>query len=1051
MERRADSNGGPDADAAAAPRYSALGIANRLDKEDAVSPTEEQRSVIEAAPAPMLVVAGAGSGKTTTMSDRVVWLVANGVVRPENILGLTFTRKAASELSRKIRTRLSRLTESIPELQKLKGEPVVSTYNAYAGNLVAEHGMRLGLESSPRVVTDAARWQLAYDLVQNWTESLSSFDLTVSGVTEKFLQLAGEMSEHLASPEALRRWDDSFHEDVAERVGKRGNEVSRSMEALAERRRQLLGLVEAWSGVKREHGVIDFADQLAYANELVAAFPDVVAAERDRWHVVLLDEYQDTSVSQTTLLNRLFGGGHPVTAVGDPIQSIYSWRGASAGALSQFPARFPAADGSPAPTVHLTASWRNRAEVLAVANEVSRELREGKSHGRESVPRIPPLHAGVGGSGSVRASYHATAEDEAAWTAERLKAVWTPEATAAVLVRARKQIPALQEALEAARLPVKVIGSLGLLHYPEVLEATSLLRVVANPADGPSLLRLLTGPRWRVGARDVKALWDRAREIHREVQGYEPQAARFGGAEELDPLLADAVADPGGPERYSPAFLERLARFQYELEWLRKRLHQSLPDLVSDAIAVTGLEVETLLHRGTLEHLDEFTALAAEYDYRNETASLPGFVSYLDALNEKERGYAVESAETEKGAVQILTVHAAKGLEWDVVAVPGLSRDLFPGKPRSDNWPTDPARLPYPLRGDEGYLPALFIDDAGSASDLKKAVAAYKKGDKEAGQDEECRLAYVALTRARHTLFMSGYYFERGRKEARPPAPYLAQALAAGAVEDRWAEEPSENPFEGRSWSMSWPVRDPLGDRQDAVAEGALLVASVEDSPPGEGPGRQWAEEAEILLRERDEQESGLVRVDRPTRLSTSQLMGLWADERGFALARRRPLPQIQRRATARGTDFHAWVEEFYGQQGLFDPLDLPGASDADLIESDTELERFKETFERSEWASRKLAAQEVPFVVSVGGVPVRGRIDAVFERADGGWDVVDWKTGRPPSGDQASRAAVQLAVYRHAWAKLQGVDPDSVSTAFYYVGADRTVRPETLPELDFD
>ncbi|GAB4008545.1 hypothetical protein GCM10029992_65230 [Glycomyces albus] len=313
------------------PEYSAVGLANRLGDP---TPTEEQCSVVEAGLEPLLVVAGAGSGKTTTMADRVVWLIANGLARPEHVLGLTFTRKAAAELAARVREKLARLAEGIPALSELHGEPTVSTYNAYAASLVSEHGIRIGVEPNTRVVTETGRWQLARDLVASWDGEMTEFDVGIDKVTEQVLRLAGELAEHLQTGDDLRWFDRRLAEDLEERQAPRSNEDFRRFAALPRKHAQLLPLVEAWERRKREQRVMDFADQLSLAAELVSLSPEIAATERDRWRVVLLDEYQDTSHSQVTLLRELFGGGHPVTAVGDPNQSIYSWRGPRPGRSS---------------------------------------------------------------------------------------------------------------------------------------------------------------------------------------------------------------------------------------------------------------------------------------------------------------------------------------------------------------------------------------------------------------------------------------------------------------------------------------------------------------------------------------------------------------------------------------------------------------------------------------------------------------------------------------------------------------------------------------------
>jgi DNA helicase II / ATP-dependent DNA helicase PcrA len=172
-------------------------------------PTPEQAEVIGAPLEPAVVVAGAGSGKTETMSARVVWLVANGLVRPDQVLGLTFTTKAAGELGARIRTRLAQLRAHLgpdPTAAALAGEPTVLTYHAYAGRLVAEHALRLGVEPSVRLLTEAMTWQLAQKVVRTYDLDVPELDNAESTVVGWVLDLAGELAEHLVEPDELRRW-----------------------------------------------------------------------------------------------------------------------------------------------------------------------------------------------------------------------------------------------------------------------------------------------------------------------------------------------------------------------------------------------------------------------------------------------------------------------------------------------------------------------------------------------------------------------------------------------------------------------------------------------------------------------------------------------------------------------------------------------------------------------------------------------------------------------------------------------------------------------------
>ncbi|TML21308.1 MAG: ATP-dependent helicase [Actinobacteria bacterium] len=650
-------------------------------------PTAEQAAIISAPMSPVLVVAGAGSGKTETMAARVVWLVANGYARPEQILGLTFTRKAAGELAHRIRARLGQLVRKLGRDDLLSGEPTVATYHSYAARIVTEHGLRAGFEPTTRLLTEATCWQLADAVVRSYEGDMSEVPNAPTTVTDGVLHLAGDLAEHLVSPDQLAAWTGRFHAEVNTLPGRVHAPVT---ELLCKQRArlQLLPLVRAYTRRKRDLEAMDFGDQLAWAAQAARDHPEVAAVERDRYRVVLLDEYQDTSHAQVVLLRSLFGRGHPVTAVGDPCQSIYGWRGASAGTLDRFPSDFPDRSGEPAHKLQLSTSWRNRPEILRVANTLSDPLR---TYGHQVARLTPaPTVGPQAGAATVHCGLFETYADEAAWIADRIVAAWThghtgdldaipveERPTTAVLIRVRAQIPAIDDT-------------------PEVRDVVSTLRVLADPGEGAALLRLLTGPRWRIGPRDLVMLHRRARALGSTVDG----AERFE-----EPSLVEALDDLGDADQYSPEGYGRFARLRDELRGLRRRLDQPLPDLVADIERTIGLDVEVATRPGDAglarAHLDAFGVTAARFATEAEGATLTAFLAYLAAAEAEERGLPAGEVDVVEGAVQILTGHAAKGLEWDVVAVAGLSTGVFPGRSiASDHYLGGLGVLPFPLRGD---------------------------------------------------------------------------------------------------------------------------------------------------------------------------------------------------------------------------------------------------------------------------------------------------------------------------------------------------------------
>jgi DNA helicase-2/ATP-dependent DNA helicase PcrA len=1117
---------------------SAVAIARLLGRDE---PTTEQVRIIEAPLEPMLVVAGAGSGKTETMAARVVWLIANGLVAPQEVLGLTFTRKAAGELGDRVRLRLRRLLRAMPEagvplppvFAAVGGpldlaRPTVSTYNSYAASLVTDHALRLGIEPASRLLGEAGQWQLAHEVVDSWAGDLDT-DAATSTLVDAVLSLSGALSEHLLDPAEARREVEHLVErvlevpDAAPRKGPYAD-VATLVRSLSERAR-VLEVVEAYRRRKRTADAIDFGDQVAIAARLAREVPAVGEIERARFRVVLLDEYQDTSHAQLELLSALFGGGHPVTAVGDPHQSIYGWRGASAGGLERFPQRFPvtgAGGTRPAPVRYLSTSWRNDHAILDAANHVAGPLRAAGEAGAVTVPGLEA--APRAGRGTVVATYPATVEEEAAAVASFVSQHWRPagrgpggsRVTAAVLCRKRSQFDALEIALRAAGLPVEVVGLGGLLHTPEVVDLVSVLRAAHDPSRGDALVRLLTGARVRLGIADLHALSQWAAEL---AGAHDARARRAGsvpvGGGPDDPTddraviegdvvddrsIVDALDDlpPRGwrsrtGRTLTPAAHERLEQLAHLLRVLRSHTYLSLPELVGEAERLLGLDIEVASRPGTSPgraraHLDAFRDVAVQFSDGADTPTLGAFLAWLGAAEAQEDGLDRPVTEPDPDAVQIITIHAAKGLEWDVVAVAGLTDGVLPatatsGKdgPVDSGWLTGLGVLPYPLRGDADELPDFPIEQAG---DQKELEALRKQFRRDVGVHlvaEERRLAYVALTRARSALLLSGSWW-RDRKDPQPPSLFLGELVRAGLVTtDGWAGEPGDgapNPRTAEPVTHSWPT-DPFGAgprRGHVLAAAAAVRGALDGAPatrsatgaagptaapagagaqrptPGFGLAVPLARTAELLLAERDRRRDPSVDVPLPAHLSASALVRLAADRDAFAEALRRPVPLEPSVQARRGTEFHAWVERYFGAASLVDVDALPGADD-DSVATDTDAAALRQAFLATPWAALRPRAVEVDIETPVAGYVLRCRVDAVFDLPDGRVMVVDWKTGRPPADDADARAReVQLAVYRLAWARWSGTPIERVDAAFCYVGAGVTVTPERLldePEIE--
>ncbi|GGT29279.1 ATP-dependent DNA helicase [Streptomyces althioticus] len=828
--------------------------------------TPEQTACIIAPPAPQVIVAGAGSGKTTVMAARVVWLVGTGQVAPEQVLGLTFTNKAAGELAERVRTALIKAGVTDPDAidpDNPPGEPVISTYHAFAGRLLTDHGLRIGLEPTSRLLADATRYQLAARVLREAPGLYPALTRSFPDLVGDLLTLDSELSEHLVRPETLRAHDTELLRALEN--AKLSNADLRKVPEAAAARRELAELVERYRTAKRERDLLDFGDQIALSARL-AGLPEVGRVLRDEFRVVLLDEYQDTSVAQRVLLAGLFGGGtgHPVTAVGDPCQAIYGWRGASVANLDDFPEHFPHADGRPAARQSLSENRRSGGRLLDLANGLAEPLRAMHA-GVEALRPAP----GAERDGIVRCALLRTHAEEIDWLADSIAhLVNTGKAPGeiAVLCRTATDFGEIQAALVARDVPVEVVGLSGLLHLPEIADLVAVCEVLQDPGANASLVRLLTGPRWRIGPRDLALLGRRARRLvsHARVDGDDDPDRRLAEAVEgVDPAevisLADALdtfletpMEGGGDDDglpFSPDARVRFARLAAELRDLRRSLADPLMDVLHRVLAVTGLEVELSASPHALaarrrETLSNFLDVAASFAAGDNEATLLAFLGFLRTAAQYEKGLdnALPGGEN---TVKVLTAHKSKGLEWDVVAVPGLVTGAFPSDRGREKWTAQGKVLPHALRGDADTLPDVPSWDS-------RGLKAFHEAMKEHQHTEELRLGYVTFTRPRSLLLGSGHWWGPSQKKPRGPSEFLLALhdhCAAGYGEiEAWAEEPEEdeeNPALRQAGDVqAWPL--PLDDaalaRRRAAAATVLahldrLAADPDAAPAVHDPG----------------------------------------------------------------------------------------------------------------------------------------------------------------------------------------------------------------------
>ncbi|MFD5215708.1 UvrD-helicase domain-containing protein [Microbacterium sp. NPDC058345] len=1113
-------------------------------------PTAAQQRVIEAPPTPALVVAGAGSGKTETMSGRVVWLVANDLVRRDEILGLTFTRKAAGELAERIAARLAvideygrrgllahlpdivtsdalrRVDEAAPGRQRelvrthvldelavrfgtgwtagaprtaedLMIRPRVSTYNAFADGIVREHAARIGRDSDVAMLSQAGSWMLAREIVLRADlPALEDIDFTVNTVVDAVQRLAGDALDHRADLDLAAR---IAVEQAQAFAPYRGNvDIEKAASNLLAVP-TLAALVKEYIAEKQRRGVLDFADQVSGAYDIIDSASDVRAELREQHRVVLLDEYQDTSVIQTRFLAELFRDT-AVMAVGDPHQSIYGWRGASADNLYAFSRSF--AREQSASTYSLMTSWRNDRRILDIANRVLAPLqRPGLD--------VPPLEPRPGaGDGSVAVRFPFTVDDEAGEVADWFAARRAEHAasgrsephTGAILFRSKKHMQTFAAALASRGIPHRILGLGGLLATPEVVDVVSVLRVIQDPNAGSALIRLLVGPRFGVGVADMAALYDLATELSRRDSALLPlpdelrariRASR--GADEAVSIVdaVDVVRSLRDDYRLlaqiSPEGRARLRAAGEMLERLRRAATQPIPELLRLIELELRLDIELAANetrgpaRVASTQLRAFTDEVRAFLSADQRGTISSLIAWLDKAESTDE-LMPRPEPPEPGVVQLLTIHGSKGLEWDAVAVVRLVDDELPSRVSDTSGWFGFGMLPFALRGDVDALPRFEWDPkeamgAAGHDPVKREKAAkdalcagvtkafpsggalrrFKDAYRAYQQQEERRLAYVTVTRARTDLLLTGAHWA-GQKSPRTPSPYLNEAIDVLGLDPIGTVDPDENPYEGTGMTTQWPL-DPLGGRRAVVSAAADDVRRALAHADRIEPSAQLAR----LLAEREARLRGVDAVV-PTRVPASRFKDYVTDFEGTIGSIVRPMPEKPYRQTRLGTLFHAWVERRSEQVGVGTRIDeglweaddeMPDSGDVSDADA-ADLAELQERFERSEWAALKPIAVEMEIDFALGassgdaGRPEEGHIvicklDAVYRR-DGRIEIVDWKTGRAPrTAAERDERMLQLALYRLAYHRRFGVPLEEIDVVLYYVADDLVIRGDRV------
>ena len=676
---------------------------------------EAQREAVVHSEGPLLIIAGAGTGKTSVITRRIAYLISTKKAKPEEILALTFTDKAATEMEERV------------DLLVPYGytDMWISTFHAFGDRLLRESGFEIGLTSDFRVLT---RPEQVIFFREHLFEFPLSFYRPLSDPTkfiEDLLTLISRARDEDIGPGAML----AYAEGLKEKSKKAPKD--RVLKEEAQKFSEIATLYQVYEVLLLKEGKLDFANQVALCLELFRKRPSVLAKVQSRFHYILVDEFQDTNLAQFELVRLLAAPRNNITVCGDDDQSIYKFRGAAISNILGFMDHYPKAK-----QVVLTRNYRSTQRIL---DQAYRLIRYNNPDRLEQKRRLDKRLIGAPGGKPVEHWHFDTLASEAdavaAFIQERVEKTESHYEDFAILVRSNKEADPFIRALNMRGIPWRFSGNQGLYSREEVKLAISFLRLMTNLDDNPSLFHLASSEMYELDMAFLTRASHLANRLNRSLFSVLKESSQ-----------GKMIEDLSGPET------QKLERFLQDLEnFLKKSRDYTTGQLLYEFLKESGTlsrlsKIETVETDAKIQNLAKFFEQVRNFEILSKEDRVWRFVAHLNLLMEAGDDPAVVEATLDIPAVNILTVHKAKGLEFDIVFMVSLVQRRFPLPHRKD-----PIELPEPL-----------IQEILPTGDFHV--------------QEERRLFYVGMTRAKSELYLTSAQ-DYGGERTRKVSQFVIEAL----------------------------------------------------------------------------------------------------------------------------------------------------------------------------------------------------------------------------------------------------------------------------------
>lgn len=697
-----------------------------------------QEKAVRHGEGPLLIIAGAGTGKTRVITERIGYLIDTGRAKPSEILALTFTEKASREMSDRVDAGLPIGHEEI----------WISTFHSFCERLLRQDGLEIGLDTGYLILTEPEAWLFI-------RQNLFRFNLrhyrplaNPSQFIHALLRVISRAKDEDISPQRYLEWCKKNQEKLE---GEKSSDRAILEEAV--KHLEVAAAYGTYQQLMLESGCLDFADLQTYCLKALRERPALAGKYQNRFKYILVDEYQDTNYSQNKMLKMLTGRRRNITVCGDDDQSIYKFRGASISNILQFRNDYPEAE-----TVVLTENYRSGQKILDASYRLIQYNNPDRLEATEKADK-KLRSIGKAGNNDIRYISFKTAEDEASWVSEE---IWRclqdskqKPSDFAILARNNDHLLPFVTALKQRGIPYQLVGNRGLYDLAEVKNLVAYLRVLYNFYDNAALFRLLNLECFEIPIEDITRLLARSRAINRPLYEIMAEASVFPG----NP--AETGEDPdksGGDDRkfsaldaIGPESRERIAKvktlIETHLELSRKQpVSLVLLDFIRQTnYARIGGFPETPEEELRVKNIGLFLSKVNQFESASGERTVKAFAEWLELMEEAGDDPAQAVIE-DVDVVTLSTVHSAKGLEYPSVFLVQLAHLRFPGRNLSD----------------QIELPDELIPETKPSGDFHL--------------QEERRLFYVGMTRAREQLYLTTAEMYTAKRPSKPSA-FIAEAL----------------------------------------------------------------------------------------------------------------------------------------------------------------------------------------------------------------------------------------------------------------------------------